>query len=83
MTAHQSDQPPTAPQTVVVQLSPLMVDVATAALMLGIGRTAVYEEIRLGRLKAVKRGKSRLIPVKSLNEYVQLLLSEAEEGEAA
>jgi excisionase family DNA binding protein len=81
VTTDSTNQPERQP--FVVQLSPLMVDVETAARMLGIGRTAVYEEIRLGRLKAVKRGKSRLIPVQSLNEYVQLLLSEAEEGEAA
>jgi excisionase family DNA binding protein len=60
-----------------------MVDVETAAQLLGIGRTAVYEEIRLGRLTSVKRGKSRLVPVESLKEYVNLLLTEAANEEAA
>jgi len=66
-----------------VQLSPLMVDVDTAAVLLSIGRTALFDEIRLGRIRTVKRGKSRLVPVKALDEYVDLLLSEAEMGEAA
>ncbi len=63
---------------VLVQLSPLMVDVTTAAQLLNMGRTVVYDEIRRGRLRSVKRGASRLVPVKALNEYVDLLIREAE-----
>ena len=65
-----------------VQLSPLMVDVETAAVLLSIGRTALFDEIRVGRIRTVKRGKSRLIPVKALNEYVDLLLTETEQEAA-
>jgi hypothetical protein len=59
-----------------------MVDVDTAALLLSIGRTALFDEIRLGRIRTVKRGKSRLVPVKSLDEYVDLLLNETEQEAA-
>jgi excisionase family DNA binding protein len=58
----------------------LMLDVAEAARMLSMGRTAVFEEIRRGRLKSVKRGRARLIPTQCLEEFVNLLLAESEEG---
>ncbi|GAA1699112.1 helix-turn-helix domain-containing protein [Fodinicola feengrottensis] len=54
----------------------VLLDVQEAAQMLSMGRTAVFEEIRLGRLKSVKRGRTRLIPVQCIEEFVSLLLSE-------
>lgn len=38
-----------------------------------IGQTKIYEEIKLGRLKAVKFGKRTLIPSKSLREWLNAL----------
>lgn len=60
--------------------SRLLLDVQEAARMLSMGRTAVFEEIRRGRLKSVKRGRTRLIPVRCLDDFVNLLLAESEEG---
>jgi hypothetical protein len=51
--------------------------------MLSMGRTAVFEEIRLGRLRSVKRGRSRLVPVECLREYVARLLAESDAEGAA
>lgn len=42
-------------------------EVATA---LGVGRTTVFELIRVGELRSVKIGKSRRIPTEAVREYV-------------
>jgi excisionase family DNA binding protein len=39
----------------------------------GLGRTRIYEEIKHGRLKAVKAGKRTLIPVKSITAWTDQL----------
>ncbi|GGJ42463.1 helix-turn-helix domain-containing protein [Streptomyces brasiliensis] len=49
-----------------------------AAQALRIGRSTVYEEIRLGRLQTVRIGRRRLIPPEYIAQYVELLKSEAE-----
>ncbi|KUL69620.1 MULTISPECIES: helix-turn-helix domain-containing protein [unclassified Streptomyces] len=49
-----------------------------AATALGIGRSLVYEEIRLGRLQTVRIGRRRLIPPEYIAQYVELLKSEAQ-----
>ncbi|OIJ69676.1 helix-turn-helix domain-containing protein [Streptomyces mangrovisoli] len=49
-----------------------------AAAALGIGRSQVYEEIRLGRLQTVRIGRRRLVPPDYIERYVELLKSEAE-----
>ncbi|MFD9880079.1 helix-turn-helix domain-containing protein [Streptomyces alboflavus] len=49
-----------------------------AAAALGIGRSMVYEEIRLGRLRTVRIGRRRLVPPEYVAQYVELLKREAE-----
>ncbi|GCD36038.1 excisionase [Streptomyces chrestomyceticus JCM 4735] len=49
-----------------------------AAMALGIGRSLVYEEIRLGRLRTVRIGRRRLIPPEYIAQYVELLKGETE-----
>ncbi|MFF4307859.1 helix-turn-helix domain-containing protein [Streptomyces sp. NPDC001601] len=48
-----------------------------AAKALRIGRSMVYEEIRLGRLQAVRIGRRRLVPPEYIAQYVELLKREA------
>lgn len=38
-----------------------------------LGQTKIYEQIKLGRLKAVKFGKRTLIPAKALEEWLNSL----------
>ncbi|MFW5415335.1 excisionase family DNA-binding protein [Nocardiopsis sp. CNT-189] len=57
--------------------------VEDAAKLLGIGRTRTFEQIRLGRLRSVKLGTTRLVPAEALDEFVALLISESAEGAAA
>ena len=44
-----------------------------AMVILSLGRSAIYEQIRSGRLRSVTQGRSRLIPVAAIAEYVALL----------
>ncbi|WP_440580022.1 helix-turn-helix domain-containing protein [Streptomyces sp. PT19] len=49
-----------------------------AAAKLSIGRSLIYEEIRLGRLQTVRIGRRRLVPPEYIARYVELLKREAE-----
>jgi excisionase family DNA binding protein len=45
--------------------------------VLSLGRSAVYEQIRSGRLRSVSQGRSRLIPASAIADYIALLEQEA------
>ncbi|UWZ40642.1 helix-turn-helix domain-containing protein [Dactylosporangium roseum] len=45
--------------------------------LLSISRTVIYEQIRAGRLRTVKQGRTRLVPDGAIAEYVALLEREA------
>ncbi len=47
--------------------------VEEAALALRLSRSVVYELIRSGRLRTVKQGSRRLVPVTALAEFVDSL----------
>jgi excisionase family DNA binding protein len=51
----------------------LLYRVEEAAEALRLSRTAIYELIRSGRLRTVKAGSRRLVPVAALAEYVASL----------
>jgi excisionase family DNA binding protein len=52
--------------------------VAEAMRLLSLSRSVIYNQIRTGRLRSVKQGKTRLIPADAITEYVALLETEAE-----
>jgi excisionase family DNA binding protein len=54
-------------------VEPLMYEVDEAARALRLSRTRIYELIRSKRLRTVKLGRRRLIPVAALAEYVASL----------
>jgi excisionase family DNA binding protein len=60
-----------------MESKPILVSVADAAHMLSIGRTAAWELVRKQRIKSVKIGRTRRVPVSAVQEYVQRLLDEA------
>ena len=41
--------------------------------VLSVSRSVIYEEMRAGRLRSVKRGRNRLISASALADYVALL----------
>jgi excisionase family DNA binding protein len=49
-----------------------------AMVVLSLGRTAIYEQIRSGRLRSVREGRTRLIPAAAIREYIALLEQEAD-----
>lgn len=51
----------------------LLIPVEEAARRLAIGRTVAYSLIRSGELPSVKIGRSRRIPVSTLQQYVESL----------
>jgi len=55
------------------QQDQVTVSVADAVRMLGICRSRVYQEIRAGRIQAVKSGRRTLIPVQSLHDWTSNL----------
>jgi excisionase family DNA binding protein len=48
----------------------VLLSVPEAATSLGLSKTMLYELIRSGRLRTVKQGRRRLVPVGALAEYV-------------
>ena len=52
--------------------------VPEAMVLLSMSRSVLYEQIRAGRLRTVSQDRTRLIPASAINEYVALLISEAD-----
>jgi excisionase family DNA binding protein len=51
--------------------------VAEVMTVLSLSRSVIYEEIRCGRLRSVKRGRSRLISAGAIADYIALLEHES------
>ena len=56
---------------------PPVLRIEEAAQLLKIGRSAVYDLIRTGRLRSFKVGRSRRIPRDAIAKTIDLLLTEA------
>ncbi|MEK4242052.1 helix-turn-helix domain-containing protein [Janibacter indicus] len=54
----------------------LLMTVAEAAEALNVGKSAVYDLIRMNRLPSVKIGRLRRIPVSAVREYVAAVSDE-------
>ncbi|MEU8270247.1 helix-turn-helix domain-containing protein [Sphaerisporangium sp. NPDC049002] len=51
--------------------------VSDAMHLLSMSRTVIYEQIRIGRLRSVTQGRTRLIPASAIADYIALLEQEA------
>jgi excisionase family DNA binding protein len=51
----------------------LLYRITEAMDVLSVSRSVIYEEMRAGRLRSVKRGRSRLISASAIADYVALL----------
>ena len=58
--------------------APVLYRVTDAMRVLSISRTVIFDQIRSGRLRSVKQGRTRLIPASAIRAYVALLEREAE-----
>ncbi len=62
---------------VLITEPPRLIRVEDAAKLLNVGRSAVYDLIRSGRLRSVKIGKSRRIPREAVDEVIAALAGDA------
>lgn len=53
--------------------------VPEAMVLLSMSRSALYEQLRTGRLRSVQQGRARLISAAAMRDYVALLEREAQE----
>jgi excisionase family DNA binding protein len=60
-------------RTVVTDVPAVAYRVDEAATALRLSRSGIYELIRSGKLRSVKQGRRRLIPVTALTEYLNSL----------
>lgn len=74
MTSSALEEAPSRPDV-------LLYKVTDAARLLNLSRTVVFGLLRTGRLRSVKQGRVRLIPAAALHEYVDLLVSESQDGD--
>jgi excisionase family DNA binding protein len=51
-----------------------------AMALLSLSRTVIYQQIRAGRLRTVRQGRSRLVPSTAITDYVTLLEHETRNG---
>lgn len=57
----------------------LLYKVTDAARLLNMSRTVIFDQLRSGRLTSVKQGRLRLIPASALQNYIDLLIREAQD----
>ncbi len=55
----------------------LLFRVTEAAVILSLSRSVVFDLMRTGRLRSVKQGRTRLIPLSAMRDYIALLEREA------
>ncbi|WP_254068793.1 helix-turn-helix domain-containing protein [Streptomyces sp. TM32] len=60
-----------------ISTEPLLYRVKDAVRVLNMSRTVVYDLIRVGRLRTVTEGRTRLVPASAIAEYLALLEREA------
>ncbi|MFL6115420.1 MAG: helix-turn-helix domain-containing protein [Catenulispora sp.] len=56
---------------------PRLYDIPDLCRILRLSRSVIYEQIRAGRLRTVKQGRSRRVSEKAVYDYIALLESEA------
>jgi excisionase family DNA binding protein len=62
---------------VALSLNKQLYRISDAMAVLSMSRSVIYEQIRSGRLRSVTQGRSRLIPVSAIADYIALLEQEA------
>jgi excisionase family DNA binding protein len=58
--------------------TPQLYRIPDAMRLLSMSRSVIYEQLRAGRLRSVRQGRTRLIPAAAIADYIALLEAEAE-----
>lgn len=58
------------------EVQPMLLDVASVAKTLGLGRSKTWELLATGRIFSVRVGTRRLVPRDSLEKFVAALIAE-------
>jgi len=58
----------------------MLYSVQDLSAMLSIGRTAAWELVRKRKIRSVKVGRTRRVPLAAIQKYVEQLLDEEEEA---
>lgn len=58
------------PMFTIERLPERLLSIAEAASMLGIGRSMLYQEISAGRLRSIKVGRRRLVPISAIRDRI-------------
>jgi excisionase family DNA binding protein len=74
--------PPVAKEVAPAPTPKLLYRIPEAMQLLSLSRSVIYEQIRVGRLRTVKQGRTRLVPRTAIAEYVALLEQETWKGAA-
>ena len=59
-----------------MESKPILVSVVEVARMLSIGRSAAWELVRKQKIKSVKIGRTRRVPLIAIQDFVQRLMNE-------
>ena len=59
-----------------MESKPILVSVVEVARMLSIGRTIAWELVRKQKIKSVKIGRTRRVPIAAIQEYIERLTDE-------
>jgi excisionase family DNA binding protein len=74
--------PPAAKEVAAAPTTKLLYRIPEAMQLLSLSRSVIYEQIRAGRLRTVKQGRTRLVPHTAIADYVALLEHENRKGAA-
>jgi excisionase family DNA binding protein len=67
-------------ETFSIASSALLYTIPEVMKLLRLGKTQIFDELRRGRIRSVKVGRARRVPAFCLDEFVALLMHEAEEA---
>jgi excisionase family DNA binding protein len=59
-----------------MESKPILVSVVEVAQMLSIGRTAAWQLVRKRKIKSVKIGRTRRVPIAAIQDYIERLMDE-------
>ena len=70
------DEAAVALRSTTMATQPVLVNVDQVAKALSIGRTTAWELVRKGKIKSVKIGRTRRVPIAAIQDFIQLLMDE-------